>query len=103
VGAGLVFWFLWKLTSFDRELDPADYDMTGVLGRVSSSIRSGGTGEIIFSQAGSRRAAPARSETGEPIARGTEVVVTHYDRGIAFVRPWDELAGVASAATERNG
>ena len=26
------------------------------------------------------------------VVKGTEVVVTRYERGIAYVRPWDELA-----------
>jgi hypothetical protein len=46
---------------------------------------------MIFSQAGTRRAAPARSEDGVAIAKGIEVVVTRYERGIAYVRPWEEL------------
>jgi hypothetical protein len=76
----------------DHALDPADYDRVGVLGRISSSIREGGTGEIIFSQAGSRHTCGARSESGERLARGTEVIITRYERGIAYVRRWDEMA-----------
>ena len=34
--------------------------MIGVLGNVSSTVREGGTGEMIFSQAGARRAAAIR-------------------------------------------
>ncbi len=41
---------------------------------------------MIFSQMGSRRSAPARSEDGE-IPKGVEVVVTRYESGIAYVRP----------------
>src|SRR5437899_936874 len=102
VGAALVFFFLAKvLIRKDEELDPADYDMIGVLGTVSSNIRPSGTGEMIFSQAGTRRAAPARSEDGLAIAKGTEVVVTRYERGVAYVRPWEELTN-SSAASEQN-
>jgi len=91
-GAAIVFVFLAKvLTHPDEALDPADYDMVGVLGKVSSSIRPSGTGEMIFSQVGVRRAAPARSEDDSAIPNGTEVVVTRYEHGIAYVRPWDEL------------
>jgi membrane protein implicated in regulation of membrane protease activity len=91
-GAALLFWFLAKfLVREGEDLDPADYDMVGVLGTVSSTIRSTGTGEMMFSQMGSRRAAPARSESGAEISKGSEVVVTRYERGIAYVRPWDEL------------
>ena len=92
VGAAIVFFFLAKvLIRKDEELNPADYDMIGVLGTVSSNIRPSGTGEMIFSQAGIRRAASARSEDGIAIEKGTEVVVTRYERGIAYVRPWEEL------------
>src|SRR5436853_1967023 len=51
VAATLVFWFVAKvLMAHEHEhvLDPLDYDMIGVLGYVSSTIRSGGTGEMIF-------------------------------------------------------
>lgn len=93
VGASIVFWFVAKvLMRHEQDLDPADYDMVGVLGRVSSSIRAGGTGEIIYSQEGTRHTCGARSEDGKAIEKGIEVVVTRYERGIAYVRRWDELA-----------
>jgi len=92
-GAAIVFWFIVKfLLTHDHALDPADYDRVGVLGRISSSIREGGTGEIIFSQAGTRHTCGARSESGEPLARGAEVIVTRYEHGIAYVRRWEEMA-----------
>jgi len=101
VGAAIVFFFLAKvLIRHDEELNPADYDMIGVLGAVSSNIRPSGTGEMIFSQAGVRRAAPARSDDGVEITKGTEVVVTRYERGVAYVRPWEELTN-SSAATNK--
>jgi len=92
-GASVVFWFLAKvLIGRDRDLNPADYHMTGVLGHVSSSIREGGTGEIIYSQEGTRRTCGARSDDGKPIPKGIEVLVTRYQKGIAYVRRWDELS-----------
>jgi hypothetical protein len=48
---------------------------------------------MMFSQMGARRSAPARSEGGLEISKGAEVVVTRYERGIAYVRPWDEISG----------
>jgi hypothetical protein len=94
VGGGIIFLFLSKvLTSEDESMDPADYEMVGVLGRTSISIREGGTGEIIYSQAGTRRTCGARSDDGAPIAKGVEVVVTRYERGIAYVRLWTEMSG----------
>ena len=93
VGAAIVFWFLVKLTAYDRALDPADYELVGVIGRVNVTIRDGGTGEIVFSQAGTRRVAGARSDNGTPIAKGIEVVITRYERGLAYVKPWEEFTG----------
>jgi hypothetical protein len=99
VGAAVVFWFVAKvLLAHEHELDPADYDRVGVLGCVTSSIRQGGTGEIVFSQAGTRHTCGARSENGEALPKGTEIVVTRYEHGIAYVQRWDELAGEARAA-----
>ena len=102
-GAAMVFWFLFKvLMSKEENLDPADYEMVGVLGRVTIPIRPGGTGEIVFSQAGTRHVAGARTEDGTAVARGEEVVVTGYEKGIAFVRRWEDLAGEQPEAKERS-
>jgi len=90
-GASVVFWFLMKLIGEDRPLDPADYEMVGVLGKVASPIRAGGTGELIYSREGSRCASPARSEDGAAIPRDAEVIVTRFEKGIAYVRRWDEM------------
>jgi membrane protein implicated in regulation of membrane protease activity len=93
VGANIIFWFVAKLLmKHDRELDPADYERVGVLGRIISPVREGGTGELIFSQEGTRQTCGARSESGEALSKGTEVIITRYERGIAYVRRWDELA-----------
>ncbi|PYT22766.1 MAG: hypothetical protein DMG58_29485 [Acidobacteria bacterium] len=88
-GAALVFWFLAKLVAHEQPLDPADYRMVGVLGRVSSHVRPGGTGEMI------------RSEDGSDIPKNTEVVVTRYEKGIGYVRRWTELTGAAEDSTDK--
>jgi len=99
-GAAAVFWFLVKvLLKHEKDLDPADYDMVGVLGKVSSTVRPGGIGEMIFSQHGVRRCACIRSESGEAIPRGIEVVVTRYEKGVAYVRPWEELNEVKTSSS----
>lgn len=99
-GAQAVFWFVFKvLLANDRELDPADYNMIGVLGRVISTVREGGTGEMIFSREGARRCLAIRSEQNRAIAKDTEVVVMRYEKGIAYVRPWDELSNLADPGT----
>ena len=100
-GAAIIYLFLTRvLTSPDEELDPADFEMVGVLGRLSMPVREGGTGELIYSQAGTRRVCGARSEQGSAILKGTEVVVTRYEKGIAYVRPWSEMAGEESEMEE---
>ena len=94
VGGGIIFLFLTKvLMSGEENMDPADYEMVGVLGNLSVSIREGGTGELVYSQAGTRRVCGARSEDGSAMAKGTEVVVTRYEKGIAYVRLWSEMSG----------
>jgi hypothetical protein len=92
-GAALIWAVLFKLLlPHERVLTPEETEMAGVLAQVSDSIRDGnGIGEIIFSQAGARRAAAARSEDGGAIERGVEVVVIRYAHGVAYVRRWDEL------------
>ncbi len=97
-GAVLVFLVLKKLLARDYTLDSADYDMVGVLGHVSSPVLSSGIGEMVFSQEGARKAAAIRSEDGRPIGKGTEVVVTKFEKGIAYVRRWEDLAGESAAA-----
>ena len=93
-GASVVFWFLAKvLMKHEEALDPADYDMVGVLGKLNMPIRAGGIGELIYTQGGTRRVSGARAESGAAIAKGTEVVVTRYEKGIAYVRPWEEFVG----------
>jgi hypothetical protein len=75
----------------ERPLLETDYEMTGVLGRVSSPIRDKGTGELIYTQQGTRRSCAVRSEDGRAIERGTEVVVMRYEKGIAYVKRFEEL------------
>jgi membrane protein implicated in regulation of membrane protease activity len=94
IGGGIIFLFLSRvLVSEEENLDTADFEMAGVLGRISVPIREGGTGEIIYSQAGTRRTCGARSENNTAIPKASEVVVTRYEKGIAYVRLWSEMSG----------
>jgi hypothetical protein len=103
VGASMVFLFVAKvLMANERDLNPLDYEMVGVLGRVSVPIRSEGTGEIIFNQEGVRKTCAARSEKGDPLAKGEEVLVTRYERGIAYVQRWDDLENPAPSMRQEN-
>jgi membrane protein implicated in regulation of membrane protease activity len=98
-GAAIVFLFLTRvLISREENMDSADYEMVGVLGRISMPVRENGTGEIIYSQAGTRRTCGARSENGAALEKGAEIVVTRYDKGIAYVRLWEEMNGEEQAA-----
>jgi len=100
VGGAIIFFFLTKVLMSDQEfLDPADFEMVGVLGKLSVPIREGGTGELIYSQMGTRRVCGARSDDGSALAKGAEVVVTRYEKGIAYVQLWSELSGELDEAS----
>lgn len=93
-GAAIVFFFLTRvLISREENMDAADYDMVGVLGRISMPIRENGTGEIIYSQAGTRRTCGARTEDGSALEKGVEIMVSRYQKGIAYVKRWEEISG----------
>jgi membrane protein implicated in regulation of membrane protease activity len=96
-GAGIIYLFLSRVLKAEAEgLDVEDFDIVGILGRLSVSIREGGTGELIYSHAGTRHTCGARAESGTAIQKGAEVVVTRYEKGIAYVRLWTEMAGEES-------
>ncbi len=89
--AWLVFRFMSRLMKETGEMFDWDYRHEGSVGTVSMSIRPNGTGEVIFEQHGIRRSAGARSEDGSAIDKGTEVVISRYEKGIAYVKKWDEF------------
>jgi membrane protein implicated in regulation of membrane protease activity len=101
-GAVLLGMFLRWLQSHEKPLEAIDTDVVGMLGRVSCTIRSEGVGEVIYVRDGSRRAVPARTEDGQEIQRDEEVVVTRYEKGIAFVRTWAAMTQ-PEADSERPG
>jgi membrane protein implicated in regulation of membrane protease activity len=93
IAAGwVVLRFLVKLVgTTDEPLRESDRRIVGSLGTVSMTIRENGTGEIIFPLGGSRRCSGARSDDGQPIEKGTEVVIERYEKGIAYVKCWQEF------------
>ena len=93
MGATAFYGLIFKLLlPRERVLVQEDTRMEGVLARISDEVRAtDGIGEILFSQGGTRRCAPARSEDGRCLPRGTEVVVLQYERGVATVRPLGEI------------
>jgi hypothetical protein len=91
-GGYVIFWLLRAVKRQQAGLvRAADDHLPGTIGRVSSSIRAGGTGEIVFERRGVRQVSAARSPSGTAIPRGTEVVILRHDRGIAHVEPWTSL------------
>jgi hypothetical protein len=103
-GGIVIFLFLARVMApHDKSLTAEDTEIVGVVGRVSATIRSDGTGEILYSQNGARCSSPARSDTGEPITREIEVVVMRYERGVAYVRRWDEVAGGETLSANLGG
>ena len=97
IGAALVFWVMAHvLWSPHENMQVADSDILGALGRVNQPIRQDGIGEVIYSNGGVRQSCGARSADGRPIEKGAEVVVTAYERGIASVRRWEDLAAEES-------
>jgi hypothetical protein len=87
-----VFFLMAKvLWSPHENMMSADYEMVGVLGRLTQPIREGGIGELVYTQGGTRKSCGARSADGASMEKGVEVVVTGYERGIASVRRWSEL------------
>ncbi len=99
VAAVVVWWFLVKvILPQDRALDPEDYRLPGTAARVSSTIRPGGTGEIVFEQAGVRQASAARAADGTGLARGASVVIVEHERGVALVQRAVAPADVADGS-----
>jgi hypothetical protein len=91
VAGTAVFKFMVKLMHSDPPLSSDDHRIEGNLGTISMPIRENGTGEIIFSLGGARRCAGARCEDGRPLEKGAEVVIERYEKGIAYVKRWEEF------------
>lgn len=99
-GAVVVSWAIRRvLRSSSGVLDPRDFRLVGTIGRVTSSIRADGYGEIVYEQGGTRHVAAARATDSRPIGRDVEVVVLRLERGVAIVQPWDELLDVKDEPT----
>ena len=93
--AWIVFGFMKRLLKDNGgQMNDWDYRHEGAIGKVSISIRPGGTGEVIFEQHGIRRSLGARSDDGVSIAKGAEVVISRYENGIAYVKSWEEFTKV---------
>ncbi|MGA9069254.1 MAG: NfeD family protein [Terracidiphilus sp.] len=92
-GGAIIFFFLAKvIMPHEHELTADETDLVGVVGRVSATIRADGIGEIVYQQLGARYSAPARSEDGVEIQKQEEVFVDRYEKGIAYVRRWEDFS-----------
>lgn len=90
IGASLILRFMRLMRSKESVLDARSERMQGTVGHVSSSIRMGGTGEIVYEMNGVRQVSAARSVDGRALAQGVEVMVLRREKGIAFVQPWTD-------------
>jgi membrane protein implicated in regulation of membrane protease activity len=87
IGGFIVFLFLYKfLAKAETRMDPTEYYFPGTLARVTSPIRAGGTGEIVYVHGGTRKTAGARSDEEAAHRQGDEVMIVRYEKGIAYVR-----------------
>src|ERR1700739_2495618 len=91
IAGGIVLHFMVNMIHSAPPLRSEDYRIEGSVGTISMPIRENGTGEIIFSLAGARRCAGARCDDGKPLEKGAEVVIERYEKGIAYVRRWEEF------------
>ncbi|MET0340040.1 MAG: hypothetical protein ABW252_03525 [Polyangiales bacterium] len=83
-------WSLLRLLSRRIPLEESESLLrSGEIAVVVSPIGPGLTGEICFTRQELVRFAAARSDRDLVLPKGTEVVVTHIERGLAFVRRLD--------------
>ncbi len=68
----------------------------GAIATVNVTIKPDAPGEVIYTLEGLHRSAPARSEDGTTIPRGTTVVIVRRERGFAWVRSLDPLTELQS-------
>lgn len=93
-GGWAIYWLLKKVHAQQAGLlRAADDYMPGTIARVTSSIRAGGTGEIVYERRGVRHVSAARCPSGEAISRGSQVVVVREAGGVAQVEPWASFVG----------
>ncbi|HYF92813.1 MAG TPA: hypothetical protein VD969_11270 [Symbiobacteriaceae bacterium] len=92
-GGAVTGWLILKWQRFlvrgERPMPPSNY--LGVVGKLSVGIREGGTGELVYSLHGTRMVTAARSTDGRPLAKGEQVMVLRYEKGVAYVEPWSGL------------
>ena len=91
-GGAVVNRFTNTLARDDQPLLPAV--RVGLPATVTSPIRAGGTGEIVYALGGTRQTSGARCEDGAAVGKGQTVVITRYEKGIAYVSTFEELSAI---------
>src|SRR5213593_382095 len=91
-GGSVINRFLRSLMRREKPLEAST--IVGKIAQVTSSIREGGTGEIVYSMHGTRHVEAARADSGAPIEKGAQVVIVRHEKGIAYVSTWDELSAL---------
>ncbi|MGH2535639.1 MAG: hypothetical protein ACRDJW_25560 [Thermomicrobiales bacterium] len=92
-GGWVVLQVLRRLRTVEGTLDPAENRVEGTVARVTSSIRAGGTGEIVYQIGGRQQILPARAVDGLAIPRDSEVVIVERSGGFALVQSWESFLG----------
>jgi membrane protein implicated in regulation of membrane protease activity len=83
------------MSAFERSsVEPLSATPDGAIGEINATIRPGSSGQVSYTLEGLSRSVIARAE--DPlvtIPRGTQVVITRREGGVAFVEPLDPLEG----------
>ncbi|HEX8917783.1 MAG TPA: hypothetical protein VF898_04735 [Chloroflexota bacterium] len=71
---------------------PLSATAEGAIGEINATIRPGSSGQVSYTLEGLARNVIARAEDPKAtIPRGTQVVITRREEGVAFVEPLDPL------------
>jgi membrane protein implicated in regulation of membrane protease activity len=88
-GAASIVRLVQAMSRQEHPLQPLQ--LVGTVGKLTIPIREGGTGEVVYTVDGRRRCSGARADDRRAIPRDTEVVITRYDKGIAYVCEFDRM------------
>lgn len=93
VAGAFAYFVLAKLMAFlrasERPMRAEDDALEGVVARVTVPADVGGVGEIVFTVRGSQRVEGCREAGGGALKKGTEVVITGTERGLALVEEYE--------------
>jgi membrane protein implicated in regulation of membrane protease activity len=83
------------MSAFERSsVAPLSATSEGAIGEINATIRPGSSGQVSYTLEGLARNVIARAEDPQAtIPRGTQVVITRREGGVAFVEPLDPLEG----------